>query len=308
MADITVLATELRFPEGPVWLRDGSVLVVEIARQALTRIAPDGTTTLVAAVPGGPNGAAVGPDGALYLTNNGGFFEWIEHEGVVIPGPTPATYRGGSVERVDLRTGDLDLLHTHCDGKPLVAPNDLVFDADGGFWFTDHGVQHGEHADQPGLLHVGADGGQVTGAVWGLDSANGVGLSPDGGTVYVAETHPGRLWAFDVVAPGQVADGGAPDRPHSGRLLYDAPEGQLFDSLAVDGEGWVCVATIGPGAITCVSPDGSEVELVMTEDPLTTNVAFGGADGRTAVVTLSSSGRVATVPWPRPGLPLAFTA
>lgn len=306
MADLTLLAGDLRFPEGPVWLDDGAVVVVEIARQALTRIAPDGTTTLVAAVPGGPNGAALGPGGAVYLCNNGGYFDWFEAGGALIPGPTPATYRGGSIERVDPRTGELELLHTHCDGKPLVAPNDLVFDADGGLWFTDHGVQHGDHADQPGLLHLGPGGEAVTGAVWGLDSANGVGLSPDGRTVYVAETHPGRLWAFDVVGPGQVANGGGPDRPHAGRLLYDAPEGQLFDSLAVDGDGWVCVATIGPGAITCVSPDGSEVELVDTDDPLTTNIAFGGADGRTAVVTLSSSGRVATLPWSRPGLRLAF--
>ena len=86
MVDLTPLASELRFPEGPVWLSDGAVLVVEIARQALTRIAPDGTTTLVAAVPGGPNGAALGPEGAIYLCNNGGFFEWLEADGILAPG------------------------------------------------------------------------------------------------------------------------------------------------------------------------------------------------------------------------------
>lgn len=302
MAELTVVAEGLRFPEGPVWMDDGSVLVVEIASHALTRIGPDGAVSPVAAVPGGPNGAALAPDGSVVVCNNGGFFDWFESGGVMIPGPTPTTYRGGSIERVDLDTGEVLVLHAEVDGARLLAPNDLVFDAAGGAWFTDHGVQHGEHVSSPGLLYLSPDQRNVRGVVWGLDSANGVGLSPDGSTVYVAETHPGRLWAFEVTGPGAVAAGGSPTGHHHGRLLYDAPEGQLFDSLCVDAEGWVCVATIGPGAITAVSPDGDEVELHATDDPLTTNIAVGGPDGRTAVVTLSSSGRVATMAWPRAGL------
>ena len=73
-----VLASGLRFPEGPVAMPDGSVLVVEIFGPTLSRIAPDGTRTVVAEVPGGPNGAALGPDGAVYICNNGGCFTPIE--------------------------------------------------------------------------------------------------------------------------------------------------------------------------------------------------------------------------------------
>ena len=80
----TLLAEGLRFPESPLPMSDGSVLVVEIAAGNLTRVAPDGRKTIVAHVGGGPNGAALGPDGAVYLCNNGGF-EWKVSEGRWFP-------------------------------------------------------------------------------------------------------------------------------------------------------------------------------------------------------------------------------
>src|SRR5438552_14377575 len=76
MANIRVLATDLEFPEGPVAMPDGSVVLVEIRGRRLTRISPDGRKDVVAQIPGGPNGAALGPDGKMYVCNNGGF-TWI---------------------------------------------------------------------------------------------------------------------------------------------------------------------------------------------------------------------------------------
>jgi gluconolactonase len=70
---IRELATGLLFPEGPVALDDGSVLLVEIARGTLSRVTTDGRVQVVADLGGGPNGAAIGPDGAVYICNNGGF-------------------------------------------------------------------------------------------------------------------------------------------------------------------------------------------------------------------------------------------
>src|ERR1700761_8577362 len=100
MADIKVLATGLRFPEGPVVMEDGSVVLVEIARGTITRVALDGTVSVIAETGGGPNGLATGPDGALYVCNNGGF-EWHEEPGMIRPIGTPASYKGGRIERVD---------------------------------------------------------------------------------------------------------------------------------------------------------------------------------------------------------------
>src|SRR6476659_7983849 len=142
MTELTLLADGLQFPEGPVAMPDGSVLVVEIFGPTLSRIAPDGTRTVVAEVPGGPNGAAIGPDGAVYLCNNGGCFTPVPVGDLLLPGPhDPDRYLGGSIQRVDLATGEVTTLYTECDGLPLRAPNDLVFDAHGGMWFTDHGLR-----------------------------------------------------------------------------------------------------------------------------------------------------------------------
>ena len=76
MSNIRVLATGLEFPEGPVVMPDGSVVLVEIRGRRLTRVWPDGRKEVVAEIPGGPNGAALGPDGKMYICNNGGF-SWI---------------------------------------------------------------------------------------------------------------------------------------------------------------------------------------------------------------------------------------
>ena len=102
MANIRVIATDLEFPEGPVVMPDGSVVLVEIRGRRLTRVWPDGRKEVVAEIPGGPNGAALGPDGKMYVCNNGGF-SWIPTRGTLMPGPpSAAEYIGGSIQRVDL--------------------------------------------------------------------------------------------------------------------------------------------------------------------------------------------------------------
>jgi gluconolactonase len=135
-------------------------------------------------------------------------------------------------------------------------------------------------------------------------------VSPAGDTLYVAETMSGTVWSWPVDEHGVIGDGD-PSTASKGHLLFDAPGGFVFDSLAVDGEGWVCVATIGQGGITCVAPDGSAVEHVPLPDPLVTNVCFGGPghgsdDYRVAYATGSSSGRLFELRWPRAGLQLAY--
>src|SRR5262245_51127818 len=211
------LARGLEFPEGPIAMRDGSVLVVEIKRGTLSRVASDGRVTVVAETGGGPNGAAIGPDGAAYVCNNGGF-EWHEVSGFTIPGDQPDSYTGGSIQRVDLSTGRVDTVYTACDGRPLRGPNDLVFHRDGGFWFPGHGkVRHGQR-DRGGLYYANPDGSHSREVVFPLDSRNGVGLSPNGKRLYVAETFTGRVWQWDVVRPGELA-AGMPLAPGGATLL-----------------------------------------------------------------------------------------
>jgi len=297
------ITSGLRFPEGPVWLPDGSIVLTEIASGEITRVDANGKKSTVARPGGGPNGAALGPDGKLYVANNGGSFTWHEVGGLLVPGPTPPSHVGGRIERIDLDTGKVEVLYTECDGRKLRGPNDLVLDAHGGIWFTDHGTTHERVKDRTGVFYAKTDGSSIREAIFPLDSPNGIGLSPDGRKVYVAETHTGRVWQWDVTAPGTVATtpgfgaGG-------GTLLCGLPDFQLLDSLAVDSAGTVCVATLVNGGITAISPDGKSAELYATPDPLTTNVCFGGPGLRTAFVTLSGVGKLVSFEWPRPGLKL----
>ncbi len=303
MSEIREITKGLQFPEGPIAMPDGSVIVVEIRRGSLTRVLPDGTQKIVADTGGGPNGAAIGPDGACYVCNNGGF-EWHDADGLTLPGNQPADYTGGSIQRVDLESGRVETLYSECNGVQLRGPNDLVFDAEGGIWFTDHGKTRERERDRTGVFYAKPDGSFIEEVIFPLEAPNGIGLSPAGDRLYVAETWVGRVWAFDIEAPGKLA--GNPNALLGRTPLAGLPGFQLLDSLAVDSAGNVCVATIANGGITVISPDGNSVEHVPMPDPLTTNICFGGDDLRTAYITLSATGRLIAMEWPRPGLRLNY--
>lgn len=302
--DWRIVADGLAFPEGPVVCRDGSVLLVEIPKGRITRVQPDGAKSTVAEPGGGPNGLAVGPDGSLYLCNNGGL-DWREWQGMLIPAGQASGYRTGSIQRVDPATGTVETLFEDSDTGPLRGPNDLVFDGQGGFWFTDNGKFRNRDRDVTGVFYARVGDRSCREVIFPLDQPNGIGLSPDGRTLYVAETGPCKLWAFDVVAPGEVRL--QPNhRRMAGRVLH-SPDGlKYFDSLAVEEGGNICIATIGEGGITVVAPSGLPVEFVPTPDPFATNIAFGGSHHRQAFATLSGYGRLAVRSWPRPGLKLAY--
>jgi len=302
--DAQVIADGLEFPEGPIAMNDGSVILTEIKGRRLTRVTPDGRKQTVVETGGGPNGAAIGPDGAIYITNNGGAFEWLDNNGLTIPGPTPPSHTGGMIQRFDLKTGELKTLYEACDGKRLVGPNDIVFDRQGGFWFSDHGCSTPEGRKYGALYYARIDGSHISRQRDHIISPNGVGLSPDEKVVYLADTMLGRLWAFDVTEPGVLAppDGFAP-----GRIIANLPGYQLLDSLAVEASGKVCVATIINGGITAFDPSGS-TEHYAFPDLVVTNICFGGADMMDAWVTCSATGRLMKARWPRPGLKLNYNA
>lgn len=302
--DFRVVTTDLKFPEGPLELPGGDILVTEIAAGRLTRVKPDGSKEVFAETGGGPNGAALGPDGNVYVTQNGGF-EWTERplpDGTVglFPGEQPHDYIGGQIQKVT-PSGEVSTLYSECEGERLKGPNDLVFDREGNFYFTDHGKNRKRDRDRTGVLYASPDGKMIKEIVFPMEAPNGIGLSPDEKTLYVAETPTGRVWAFDIVAPGQV--GG---RRLLGTLPGAAPFGYaMCDSLVVDGEGNVIVATLLNGGVTSFSPDGSKVTHTPCPDLLTTNACFGGPGLRTLYVTLSTTGKlIAFDNWPTAGLKL----
>ena len=304
MSNWRTLASGLRFPEGPIIMPDGSVLLVEIERGTLTRISPDGASEVVAFLGAAPNGAAIGPDGACYICNSGGF-KWHDEPGMLRPIGQSDHYTGGSIQRVDLKTGGVTTLYGGGSGPQLKGPNDLVFDAAGGFWFTDQGKTRERSIDRASVYYAKPDGSALKEVVFPMLGANGVGLSADGTRLYVAETATARLWEFSIVAPGVIAPEPWPS-PNGGRLLTGSSNYQMFDSLKVERDGNICVATLINGGITVVAPDGRIVEHVALPDRYATNLCFGGPDMRTAYITLATTGKLIAMQWPRAGLPLNF--
>ena len=253
--------------------------------------------------------------GVRFLTPNGPQEIKVRRE-VIVSGGTlqsPAVLmRSGIGPAAALREHNIEVL-TDAPGvgenlqdtpeTPFWGPNDLVFDAYGGFWFTDFGRDRGRIRQRGGVYYAKADGSAITEAITPLDGANGIGLSPDGTTLYVAETYSSHLWQFRLSAPGTV-DRAAGHFPHGGSILGRAGPGQFLDSLAVDSAGNICCASPGLGHILVFSPAGGPPQTIAMPDFLTTNIAFGGPDRRTAFITLGSSGRLVSLPWPRPGLRL----
>ena len=298
-----VIATGLRFPEGPVALPDGSVLVVEIAGGRLTRVRPNGELDVVAVLGGGPNGAALGPDGHCYVCNNGGF-SWRTDHGFTRPTGPAVDYEGGAIQRVNLASGAVEMLYTHCDGIALHGPNDLVFDAHGGFWFTDFGKTFEDRMMRGAVYYARTDGSFIRRAAHPVLTPNGIGLSPDGRTLYVSETETSRLWSYPVVGRGELAQEPWPS-PNGARLVHGLPGFQRFDSLALEESGNICVATLVRGGVSVFSPAGELLEFHEAPEGYCTNLCFGGADRRTAFITLSGHGQLFAAHWPRTGLALS---
>jgi gluconolactonase len=281
-----VIAEGLKFPEGPVVMVDGSVIVVESFGGQITRCWK-GRKEVVCTPGGGPNGGAIGPDGALYVCNNGGIGPKYYAEPDCV----------GRIERVDLATGRFERIYTACGERPLSAPNDLMFDADGNLWFTDFGrlEQYGKQFG--GLYCCRADGSAITRVVDRATSYNGVGISPDMQTVYVADTIEARIYAVERRLELQ--------KP---RLVATVPGKVGLDSLAMTAAGSICVATIGDfGAISTVTPEG-QVSAIPMKDQLTTNIAFGGTDMRDAYITYSLQGMLVKMRWAEPGMRLVYNA
>lgn len=301
---VQILAEGLKFPEGPLALPDGSVLVTEVAGEAIRRVAPDGKVSLFATIPGAPNGLAAGPGNKLFLCNNGGLNWRIEGWRYYALGQ-PAGYETGRIEILDAEGGKPERLYDSCDGHRLNAPNDLVFDADGNFWFTDYGKKRDRDMDRGFVYWARADGSEIRQVIGPIYGPNGIGISPDGGHLYVAETETARLWSWPILGPGTVEKLPFPS-PHGGRLVCGMPGFNRLDSLAVTASGKVCVAALHRASVVEFDPATGLYTDHVFPDTSVTNICFGGHDMRTAYVTLAHDGRLASKFWHEAGLQLNY--
>ncbi|HEV2530594.1 SMP-30/gluconolactonase/LRE family protein [Phenylobacterium sp.] len=294
----TIVAEGLKFPEGPVAMKDGSLLFVEIERRTISRLTPAGKVEIVAQLDGGPNGLAVGPDGALYIANNGGRFTYVMRGGLNSPGaPPPGFTAGGKIQRLDLKSGQLTTLYDSVEGRPIVAADDLVFDRHGGLWISDIAVKPGTGS----ILYAPRLGEPLRVAHAGLNP-NGIGVSPDGRFLHVSSGT--SLYGFDIDGPGQLAAHSYP----SGGLQAPLWQGSIADSLKIQADGKVCVCSLlRPGGIGVVNRAG-HTDFLGFPDRWVCNLAFGGRDMRDCWIMLSGLGQIAKVRWPAPGQTPAFRA
>jgi gluconolactonase len=308
-ARVRELARGLAFPEGPTLADDGAVLVSEMAAGHVTRVAPDGSTEVVAETGGGPNGLGRLPDGRLLVCQGGGS-RWQRRPWPFdLPGSVDLTLPAGpaddsltpQVQVVD-REGAVTMLTDRFVGidgveRALGRPSDCCVDAEGGFWMTDGGASHGRERGLSGLLYGAPDlapGTPLREVLYPLEMPNGVALSADGTRLYVSETRTRRVWELRITTGGRV---------HEARGLATVPSGGPMnfggaDGVCVDDAGRVIVATLGTGGVTVFSPAGELVGALVLDDRMTSNAVFDPAT-RSLFVTLGTRGTVVVVDdWP----------
>ncbi|ALV39914.1 hypothetical protein AU252_01010 [Pseudarthrobacter sulfonivorans] len=280
-----VLTTDIGFAEGPVFAQDGRIVVTSIDQGYVYQIV-NGVKTVLGATGGGPNGAAEGSGGDIYVAQNGG---WRP----TAPGPG-----GALVTRWPGITGGLQAISPRGLVRSVSAdpiyPNDLCFGPDGLIYLTDPSRQPSR--DDGRLWRIDAETGDselLTSVGW---YPNGIGFGIEDDAVYVARSGEGQIVRFPLGNDGKL---GTPETFI--QLDHGRPDGFAWDA---HGHLVVCCITgTQPGDLQVYDSNGSLVEVINPGAATKyTNVAISTAGQ--LIITDADEGNVLTAQWPYPGLPL----
>jgi gluconolactonase len=286
---MTTFARDLKRPEGPVALPDGSFLVVEGGRGSVTRIMRGGRSTRVIATTGEPNGLAVDRAGAIWVAD-------------VRPSALIRLTMDGKFERVLMKYRD----------EPFMYPNDLCFGPDGALYLTDSGF-FVDDLESDGVIRPDWKRLKMDGRIYRIDRrtlaiekladgiylANGLAFGPDG-ALYVAETVGGAICRYAWNA-GRLGP-----RQDFGNVLVVKDHADLVgpDGMAFDTNGKLYVAVAGQGDVTVLGRDGAVLERIRTPGIFPTNVCFGLPGEKKIYVTEYEQGHVECYDVDADGFPL----
>ena len=289
---MTVFVDDLKNPEGPVLLPDGSLSLVEmhLSRGWIIWLSRDGTERRVIAKTGRPNGMTLGADGTLWVA-----------ESLNPPSLLHVTPEG-----------NVEVVATSCRGKDFLFPNDLRFGPDGMLYMTDSGIRIMDWLDvPPAEWHVTpTDGrlyridpatgdGEIIGT--GYDFTNGIAFSADN-SLYVAATLSGLIYRHRWI------DGGVSSEKEVFASVVDESLGPMGlrgpDGMAFGTDGNLYVAVVGQQDVTVLGPEGEVVRRIALEGPNPTNVAFGPAGSGKLYVTEQGVGHLEVHEVDTDGLPL----
>lgn len=241
--------------EGPACDAAGNLYAVNYAREGtIGRVTPDGEAEVFVELPTGSVGNGIRFDraGTMYI----------------------ADYTGHNVLRVDMQSKAIDV---YAHEPSLNQPNDIAIDRDDTLFASD--PNWGNDTGQ--IWRIGADRRFVC-LERDMGTTNGIEVDMTGRLLYVNESVQRRIWVYDLLPGGQIANK---------RHLIDFPD-QLLDGMRLDIAGNIYVARWGKGVVLVISPHGEILHEVKLHGAKCTNVAFGGADGRTVYVTVADTGAV----------------
>jgi gluconolactonase len=265
---------DLKFSEGPAWnTKEGYLLFEDTPRNRTMKLDAAGKVSVFREPANRANGLSYDPSGRLVACEGGG------QEG--------GTRRVARLEK----DGKWVPLAEKFEGKRLNSPNDVAIDKKGRIYFTDprYNNRTDLELDKECVYRIDPDG-KLHRIVDTLTRPNGIAVTPDGKTLYVADNaSPGgvvTLVAFDLDAKGDAKNG---------RVIYDFKEGRGIDGLTLDSEGrvWATAGTKDKAGIYVFEPDAKRATVKLAtviklpEDP--TNVTFGGKDRDILYITTTAS-------------------
>jgi sugar lactone lactonase YvrE len=286
--DLRTVLDGLGFPEGPVALPDGRLAFVDLSRQTISLV-EGGDVRVLARVAGAPNGLALGPDGSLYVANNGG----IAPETAEVLWRAPDE-RDGCVQRVGM-DGSVADVGGELPGASPHRPNDLCFGPGGRLYFTDPRnweVLPDESRYETGRVYVLGDGDRPEQIAEIPDFPNGIGIAPEGDALLVAQTRAHRILRLPLHDDGTVG---------AAEVWCELPDDCAADGFCFAADRTLYVAGSVGDQITIVSPERKVVGRIDTgegSDP--TNLCLQAG---TLWVTLGLPGKLVAIdvgrdPWP----------